>query len=563
MDDRADVIIVGGGSAGCVLASRLSADPSRRVVLIEAGIDTPPGAVPPEIADSYPMPLFFGDRYVWPELKVTTHRDAKGQPVNRLYEQGRVMGGGSSVNVQAANRGLPRDFNEWESLGARGWGWDGVLPYFRKLETDLDFGGPLHGDSGPMPIRRIRREAWPPFAAAAAHAFTASGLPLREDQNGEVEDGIYPPAFANRDDRRVSAADAYLTAAIRQRANLRILTDTQVLRLLLSARRAEGVVAHRANGSLLTIQGRHVVLAAGALQSPALLLRAGIGPGADLQALGIPVALDRAGVGRNLRDHPALTFCQYLPQALRLPPDFRRASLMALRFSSGLPGAEASDMYLTASARAAWHGLGARLALYFLWCNRPYSVGALRLASPDPDTPAAADFNLLGDARDLARLAAGVRLLMRLVVSPALNPRPGDLFPAGFSPRIKRLSRVSRWNGRKTEVLGRMLDISAPLRRMALGLFMSGGVLEGMADDHALEGFIRRNVFGVWHASGTCRLGDPADPEAVADRDGRVIGSDNLWVADASVMPRLPTANTNIPVIMVAEKISDAMARAI
>ncbi|HET9146890.1 MAG TPA: GMC family oxidoreductase N-terminal domain-containing protein, partial [Acetobacteraceae bacterium] len=344
MDDPADVVIIGGGSAGCVLANRLSADLSRRVVLIEAGIDTPPGAVPPEIADSYPMPLFFGDRYLWPSLKVTTHRDAQGQPVNRLYEQGRVMGGGSSVNVQAANRGLPRDFDEWESLGACGWGWQDVLPYFRKLETDLNFSGPLHGDSGPLPIRRIRQEAWPPFAAAAARAFAASGLPIREDQNGEPDDGIYPPAFSNRNDRRVSAADAYLTASIRQRANLRILAETEVLRLLLSTRRAEGVVARRADGSLLTILSRHVVLAAGALQSPALLLRAGIGPGADLQTLRIPVTIDRPGVGHNLRDHPALTFCQYLPKALRLPPDFRRASLMALRFSSGMAGGEASDM---------------------------------------------------------------------------------------------------------------------------------------------------------------------------------------------------------------------------
>ncbi|HET9147192.1 MAG TPA: GMC family oxidoreductase, partial [Acetobacteraceae bacterium] len=255
--------------------------------------------------------------------------------------------------------------------------------------------------------------------------------------------------------------------------------------------------------------------------------------------------------------------CQYLPKALRLPPDFRRASLMALRFSSGMAGGEASDMYLTASARAAWHGLGARLALYFLWCNRPHSAGELRLVSPDPETPPAADFNLLGDARDVARLAAGTRLLMRLIVSPALNPSPGDLFPAGFSPRIKRLSRVSRWNGWRTETLGRMLDLSGPLRRMALGLFMSGGALEGLTDDRALDAFIHQNVFGVWHASGTCRLGDPADPEAVVDPDGRVIGSDNLWVADASVMPRLPTANTNIPTIMIAEKISDAMAQAI
>jgi 5-(hydroxymethyl)furfural/furfural oxidase len=152
-----DVLVVGGGSAGCVLAKRLSADPNRRVLLVEAGCDTPPGQVPAEILDSYPMPLFFGDTYIWPGLDAAVTRGADGRIRRRAYEQGRVMGGSSSINVQAANRGLPRDYDAWAAAGARGWGWDDVLPYFRKLETDLDCDGPLHGRAGTSSSLRTRR----------------------------------------------------------------------------------------------------------------------------------------------------------------------------------------------------------------------------------------------------------------------------------------------------------------------------------------------------------------------------------------------------------------------
>jgi 5-(hydroxymethyl)furfural/furfural oxidase len=469
-----------------VLANRLSADGDRRVLLIEAGQDTLPGAEPAEILDSYPMPLFFGDRYVWPGLTASTGKAKDGQVASRAYEQGRVMGGGSSINVQSANRGLPRDYDEWRDLGARGWGWDDVLPYFRKLETDLDFDGPLHGSDGPIPIRRISQPNWPPFGTAVGKAFAASGVPFRRDQNGEFEDGIFPPAFSNRNDRRVSAASVYLDAATRQRGNLTIWTGMQAEGLVMNGRRADGVRIVRDGASVFIRAGR-VIVTAGAILSPAILMRAGIGPAAALRALGIDVVLDRPGVGQNLRDHPALTFCQFLPQSLRLPASQRRASFVALRYSSALDGCDCFDMYLTASARAGWHALGARLRLYFLWCNRPYSTGRLALASSDPRQYPSVDLNLLADSRDLERMMAAVRMLFGLVIDPALN------------------------------------------------------------------------VFGVWHPSGTCRMGDPSDSHAVVDPGGRVIGSENLYVADASVMPRLPTANTNIPTMMIAEKLGDAL----
>jgi 5-(hydroxymethyl)furfural/furfural oxidase len=559
-DPQFDDVIVGGGSAGCVLANRLSADASRRVLLVEAGRDMPPGTEPAEILDSYPMPLFFGDRYIWPGLTASAGRGKDGLAVSRAYEQGRVIGGGSSINVQSANRGLPRDYDEWRDLGAGGWGWDDVLPYFRKLETDLDFAGDLHGHDGPVPIRRIARENWPPFGAAVGAAFAASGVPFRRDQNGEFEDGIFPPAFSNRNDRRVSAASAYLDAATRRRANLTIWAETHVEGLVMSGRRAAGVRVVR-DGRNVQVRAERVIVTAGAVHSPAILLRAGIGPAASLRDLGIEIAIDRPGVGRNLRDHPALTFCQFLPRRLRLPLSQRRASFVALRYSSGLEGCDRSDMYVTASARAGWHQLGARLGLYFLWCNRPYSVGQVSLASRDPRQHPLVDLNLLDDPRDLERMMAAVRTLFALAVHPSLNNAAEDFFPASFSPRIKRLSQFSRTNAHAATALGALLDLPAAIRRLSIKQFLLNGADFGkvVENDGALADFVRHNVFGVWHPSGSCRMGERSDPDAVVDSCGKVIGSENLYVADASVMPRLPTANTNIPTIMIAEKLSDGL----
>jgi 5-(hydroxymethyl)furfural/furfural oxidase len=553
-----DYVIVGGGSAGCVLANRLSAVPSLRVALIEAGADTPPGHVPEAILDSYPMPVFCGDTYIWPALKAR----ATKQAAERVYEQGRVMGGGSSINVQSANRGLPRDYDDWAENGAAGWGWDDVLPYFRMLERDVNFpGAALHGSDGPVAIRRIMPRDWPPFCHAFANGLHKNGLAMLEDQNAEFGDGVFPGAFSNLDDRRVSTATAYLDASTRNRPNLSIFADLKVERIVMDGVTAKGVVAIAANGERVQFDAHEVIVAAGALQSPAMLLRAGIGGVADLDALGLRCVIDLPGVGRNLQDHPSLTFCHFLEPRFRMPLTRRRASMTAARFTSGVDDCDTSDMYLSSATRAAWHALGNRLGLFFLWCNRPYSRGRVQLVSPDAAVAPRVDLNLLDDERDTARLVAGIRLLAKVVEASGLNRDPRDFFPAAFSPRVKALSRVSKTNAVVTSLLGAMLDTPAPLRRMLIERFVTRGqnMASLLADEQALHAFIRANVFGVWHASGTCRMGPVNDRHAVVDTQGRVHGTQGLRVVDASLMPRLPSANTNIPTIMIAEKIADTM----
>ncbi|MEX3763516.1 GMC family oxidoreductase [Paraburkholderia phenoliruptrix] len=556
--DRFDYVIVGGGSAGCVLAHRLSAEPSVRVALIEAGADTPPGAVPAAILDSYPMPVFCGDTYIWPDLKAK----ATQQAAPRVYEQGRVMGGGSSINVQSANRGLPRDYDEWAANGAEGWSWRDVLPYFRKLERDVNFpGGPLHGSDGPVPIRRIMPRDWPAFCHAFAKGLRANGFAELQDQNGEFGDGFFPGAFSNIDDKRVSTAIAYLDEATRKRANLNIYSNLRVERIVMEGATARGVVAIASNGERVAFGAGEVVLSAGALQSPAMLMRAGIGDARPLAAMGIPCTVDLPGVGRNLQDHPSLTFCHFLEPRFRMPLARRRASMMAARMSSGVAGCDESDLYLSSATRAAWHALGNRLGLFFLWCNRPYSRGRVQLASPDATVAPRVDLNLLDDERDLQRLAASVRMLARIVDASGLGRDSRDFFPAAFSPRVKALSKVGEGNALVTSILGALLDTPPPLRRLLVERFFTRGqkMTSLIHDDHALADFIRANVFGVWHASGTCRMGGAQERDAVTDTQGRVRGTRGLRVVDASLMPRLPSANTNIPTVMIAEKIADAM----
>src|SRR5258708_2158822 len=297
-----DYAIAGGGSAGCVVASRLSADPSVRVLLIEAGGDMLPGEEPPEIRRPAPSVLFHGTRYMWPDLRVVPFRE---HTADRFYEQARVLGGGSSINAQVGNRGIPDDYDEWERLGAAGWGWKDVLPYFRKLEHDLDFAGnaEMHGSDGPIPLYRVPREEWPEFSKALAGVAQKAGLRNIVDQNGVFDDGYFSPAYTNENDQRVSASMAYLSVPVRARPNLTIVTEALVTHVKFCEKRAVGLT-YESGGQSVDVAAGEVILALGALHTPAMLMRAGIGPSAVLAEHNIAPVVVREGVGKNLRDPP-------------------------------------------------------------------------------------------------------------------------------------------------------------------------------------------------------------------------------------------------------------------
>ena len=527
-----DYIIVGGGSAGSVMAHRLSAKSASKVLLCEAGQDTPPGNEPPEIRDSYPGTAYFDPRFHWTELKVTTqvvshNNPDEARPPLRKYEQARVLGGGSSINGQMANRGAPTDYNEWEARGATGWNWEDVLPYFKKVEHDLDFDGPYHGKDGRIPVRRIPQAHWTKHSQAMAEACKQAGFKFLPDQNGEFVDGYFPVTHSNQDEQRVSAAMGYLDRETRKRANLTISTRTQVKELLFEGTRCVGVKA-LVDGREQEFRGREIILSCGAIHSPAHLLRAGIGPVGHLRDMGIPVLAGLAGVGQRLMDHPSISLSSYVRRGARMNAHTRRHMQMGLRYSSGLPGIPAGDMFVVVITKSAWHSVGEQIGSLLTFVNKTYSeTGQVKLASRDPREEPIVEFNLLSDRRDLDRLMSGFRKMAGLQMSAPLKAVTDKPFPAAYSDRVRKIGVVNTKNKILTAIAAKLMDGPAALRHYMIDNFVVEGFTfeQVMSDDEALEAFVRKAAIGVWHASCSCRMGRADDPMAVVDharpRQGR------------------------------------------
>lgn len=543
-----DFLVVGGGSAGAALAARFSAHRALRVVLVEAGDDTPPGATPADIDDTFPSSTL-NPHYFWPGLEAT----AVSGEAPRPYPQARVMGGGSSIMGMFALHGLPSDYARWTAAGARGFGWDDVAACFEKVEDDRD--RPRSGGRrGACPISRTPRPQWPEFTRRIEYAAAGLGFPFADNINATPDDGFFAMPASCDDNARSSSARCYLTREVRARENLTILPNTCVTSLRLDGRRVVGVNVIRA-GKTFALDAREVILSAGAIHSPAILMRSGIGPAEELARLGIQPVVDRRGVGRNLQNHAYQFFALTLPRAARLAAHVRRFAVAGLRASSGLPSCPAGDLMLFMLGRVSPRSFGTDVAMVGSALYAPFSAGAVTLASASPHVNPRIDFRMLDDPRDAPRVLKAARLAERLLRdrSVAASYSEAFLLPAGMA--LNQFNRDGVTGALIAAGAKAALNSPAAVRRRAFGLAFPGArPLAGPHGDVTLsDAELMSSIAPMGHPVGTCAMGNERDPLAVVDDGYRVYGVDGLRVVDASVMPVIPSANTHLPTLMLAE----------
>lgn len=519
-----DYVIVGAGVAGCILANRLSADPETRVLLLEAGGNdrSPLIAAPGGL-----LPIMMSGAHVWPYMSAPQrHLDDR-----QLYlPRGKVLGGGSSVNGMAYDRGFHSDYDRWSAAGNRGWSFAEVLPYFRKLESFAPVDDEWHGRDGPIRVTRAAQDH--PFAKSFIAAGAQAGYPVTHDLNGAARDGFGAVDLTIGQGRRSSASSAYLRPA-KKRPNLTVLIHAHSRRVECENGAARAVQFRHDGEDKRAVALREVILSAGAINTPQLLMLSGIGPAAHLTEHGIPVLRDLPGVGQGLQDHLAahvkytaskpLSMLRYLNPvraaaamvqylALRSGPLADPGMSVACMVRSDPALDEPDIKMLLVSALFAHNGREMTpLHGFYAHINaaRPQSRGSVTLASPDPATPPIIDQNYNASESDRKVMRDGVRIARRIFAQPAFDDLRGEELAPGAATTT----------------------------------------------DEAIDSYIRSHAEADYHSTSTARMGH--DAMAVVDDRLRVHGVGSLRVVDASIMPHLPSGNTAIPVAMIAEKAAD------